>query len=154
VSYNLRLLISCPDKKGLIAAISSFISMHDGNILSADQYVSDSGTFFMRLEIEGEGFGLSREEFAGALAPLARRHGMNWRVSFTDTPKRMAILVSRYDHCLMDLLWRWDAGELKAQIPLVVSNHLTSPPGWRPMASGSTICLTRRRARRSRSPGS
>jgi len=123
VSYNLRLLISCPDKKGLIAAISSFIAMHDGNILSADQYVSDSGTFFMRLEIEGEGFGLARGEFAGAFAPLARRHGMDWRVSHTDTPKRMAIIVSRYDHCLIDLLWRWDSGELDAEIPLVVSNH-------------------------------
>ena len=123
MSYNLRLLISCPDKKGLIAGISSFIAMHDGNILSADQYVSDSETFFMRLEIEGEGFGLGREEFAGAFAPLARRHDMAWRVSYTDTPKRMAMLVSRYDHCLIDLLWRWDAGELEAQIPLVVSNH-------------------------------
>jgi formyltetrahydrofolate deformylase len=123
VSYNLRLLISCPDKKGLIAAISSFIAMHDGNILSADQYVSDSGTFFMRLEIEGEGFGLGRDEFAGAFAPLARRHRMEWRVSHTDTPKLMAILVSRYDHCLIDLLWRWDSGELDAEIPLVVSNH-------------------------------
>jgi formyltetrahydrofolate deformylase len=123
MSYNLRLLISCPDKKGLIAAISSFIAMHDGNILSADQYVSDSGTFFMRLEIEGEGFGLGKEEFAGAFTPLARRHGMDWRISYTDTPKRMAILVSRYDRCLTDLLWRWDAGELDAQVPLVVSNH-------------------------------
>ena len=123
MSYNLRLLISCPDKKGLIAAISSFIAMHDGNILSADQYVSDSGTFFMRLEIEGEGFGLGRGEFAGAFTPLARRHEMDWRVSYTDTPKRMAVLVSRYDHCLIDLLWRWDAGELQAQVPLVVSNH-------------------------------
>ena len=126
MSYNLRLLISCPDKKGLIAAISSFIAMHDGNILSADQYVSEgeaSETFFMRLEIEGEGFGLGRDEFAGAFAPLARRHGMDWRVSYTDTPKKMAILVSRYDHCLIDLLWRWDAGELDAEIPLVVSNH-------------------------------
>ncbi|MFL5991060.1 MAG: formyltetrahydrofolate deformylase [Rubrobacteraceae bacterium] len=123
MSYNLRLLISCPDKKGLIAAISSFIAMHDGNILSADQYVSDSGTFFMRLEIEGEGFGLGRDEFAGAFAPLARRHRMEWRVSHTDTPKRMAILGSRYDHCLIDLLWRWDSGELDAEIPLVVSNH-------------------------------
>ena len=123
VSYNLRLLISCPDKKGLIAAVSSFIATHDGNILSADQYVSDSGTFFMRLEIEGEDFGLGREEFDSAFAPLARRHEMDWRVSYTDTLKRMAILVSRYDHCLMDLLWRWDAGELEAQIPLVVSNH-------------------------------
>jgi formyltetrahydrofolate deformylase len=123
LAYNLRLTVSCSDRKGLISALSSFISMHDGNILSADQYVSDVGTFFMRLEIEGEGFGLARDEFAGAFRPLARRHGMDWRVSHTDTPKRMAILVSRYDHCLIDLLWRWDAGELDAEIPLVVSNH-------------------------------
>ena len=123
MAYNLRLIVSCPDRKGLISALSSFISLHDGNILSADQYVSDVGTFSMRLEIEGEGFGLARDEFAGAFRPLARRHGMDWRVSHTDTPKRMAILVSRYDHCLIDLLWRWDAGELDAEIPLVVSNH-------------------------------
>ena len=123
MSYNLRLLISCPDKKGLISAISSFIAMHDGNILSADQYVSGSGTFFMRLEIEGEGFGLARAEFDGAFAPLARRHSMDWRVSYTDAPKRVAILVSRYDHCLMDLLWRWETGELDAEIPLVVPNY-------------------------------
>ena len=120
---NLRLTVSCPDRKGLISALSSFISMHDGNILSADQYVSDGGTFFMRLEIEGEGFGLARDEFAGAFSPLARRHGMDWHVTHTDTPKRMAILVSRYDHCLTDLLWRFDAGELDAEVPLVVSNH-------------------------------
>jgi formyltetrahydrofolate deformylase len=121
--YNMRLSISCPDKKGLISALSSFIAMHNGNILSSDQYVSDSGTFFMRLEIEGEGFGLEREEFGAAFAPLARRHGMDWRVSHTDAPKKMAILVSRYDHCLIDLLWRWDAGELEAEIPLIISNH-------------------------------
>jgi formyltetrahydrofolate deformylase len=126
VGYNLRLLISCPDRKGLIAAISSFIAMHDGNILCADQYVSEGGaeaTFFMRLEIEGTGFGLERDEFRGAFAPLARKHAMDWRVSYTDTPKRMAILVSHYDHCLTDLLWRWDSGELEAEIPLVISNH-------------------------------
>lgn len=124
MGYNVRLSVTCPDKKGLIAAVSSFISMHDGNILSADQYVNrESGRFLMRLEIEGEGFGLERDEFASAFAPLARRHEMGWRVSFTDAPKRMAILVSRYDHCLIDLLWRWDAGELDAEVPLVVSNH-------------------------------
>ncbi len=123
LGYDVRLLISCPDKKGLISAISSFIAMHDGNILSADQYVSGSGRFFMRLEIEGEGFGLERDEFGAAFAPLARRHGMEWSVSHTDAPKKMAILVSRYDHCLIDLLWRWDAGELEAGIPLVISNH-------------------------------
>ncbi|MGI8649734.1 MAG: formyltetrahydrofolate deformylase [Rubrobacter sp.] len=123
MSYNLRLLISCPDRRGIIAAISSFISLHDGNILSADQFVSRSGDFFMRLEIEGNGFGLSREEFDGAFAPIARRHGMDWRVTYTDAPKKMAVLVSRYDHCLIDLLWRWESGDFEAEFPLVISNH-------------------------------
>ncbi|AHY46371.1 PurU: formyltetrahydrofolate deformylase [Rubrobacter radiotolerans] len=125
MSYNLRLLISCPDRRGLIAAISSFVSLHDGNILSADQFVSDSGSFFMRLEIEGEGngFGLAREEFGGAFAPLARRYGMDWRVTHTDRPKRMAVLVSKYDHCLIDLLWRWESRDLEAELPVVISNH-------------------------------
>lgn len=77
----------------------------------------------MRLEIEGKGFGLERDEFDGAFAPLARRHAMRWDVSHTDEPKKMTILVSRYDHCLVDLLWRWEAGELDVEIPLVISNH-------------------------------
>ena len=125
MSYNIRLLIDCPDHKGLIAAISSFIALHNGNILSAQQHVSDppNSTFFMRMEIESKGFGLGRDEFNAAFAPLARQHGMNWRVGFTDRPKRMAILVSKQGHCLIDLLWRWEAGELDAEIPLVISNH-------------------------------
>jgi formyltetrahydrofolate deformylase len=125
MSYNIRLLIDCPDHKGLVAAISSFIALHNGNILSADQYVSDSpnATFFMRLEIESREFGLGRDEFDSAFAPLARQHGMRWRISFTDRPKRMAIMVSKHGHCLIDLLWRWEAGELDAEIPLVISNH-------------------------------
>jgi formyltetrahydrofolate deformylase len=125
MSYNIRLLIDCPDHKGLIAAISNFIALHNGNISSADQYVSGSAhpTFFMRLEIESEGFGLGRDEFDSAFTPLARQHGMNWRVSFTDRRKRMAIMVSKQGHCLIDLLWRWEAGELDGEIPLVISNH-------------------------------
>jgi formyltetrahydrofolate deformylase len=125
MSYNVRLLIDCPDHKGLIAAVSSFIALHNGNILSADQHVSGppNSTFFMRMEIESTGLGLGRGEFDAAFAPLARQHGMNWRVNFTDRPKRMAIMVSRQDHCLIDLLWRWEAGELDAEIPLVISNH-------------------------------
>jgi formyltetrahydrofolate deformylase len=130
MSYNIRLLIDCPDHKGLIAAISSFIALHNGNILSADQHVSDppNSTFFMRMEIESTGFGLGRDEFDAGFAPLARQHGMNWRVGFTDRPKRMAILVSKQGHCLIDLLWRWEAGELDAEIPLVISNHADLAP--------------------------
>jgi formyltetrahydrofolate deformylase len=125
MSYNIRLLIDCPDHRGIIAAVSSFIALHQGNILSADQHVSDppGAKFFMRMEIEGQGFGLGRDEFDAAFAPLARQHGMNWRIGFTDRRKRMAILVSKYAHCLLDLLWRWEAGELDAEIPLVISNH-------------------------------
>jgi formyltetrahydrofolate deformylase len=150
MSYNIRLLIDCPDHKGLIAAISSFIALHNGNILSADQYVSDSPqpTFFMRLEIESTGFGLDRDEFDAAFAPLARQHKMNWRVSYTDRPKRMAIMVSKHEHCLVDLLWRWEVGELDAVIPLVISNHVGLAPKVEPhgipfhhlpVASGSKV---------------
>ncbi len=125
MSYNIRLLIDCPDHRGLIAAVSGFIALHNGNILSADQHVGEppNATFFMRLEIESEGFGLGRDEFDAAFAPLARQHGMKWRVSYSDRPKRIAILVSKQGHCLIDLLWRWEAGELDAEIPLVISNH-------------------------------
>lgn len=125
MSYNIRLLIDCPDHRGLIAAVSSFIALHNGNIVSADQHVSDArdGIFFMRMEIESQGFGLGRDEFDAAFAPLARQHGMRWRVSFTDRPKRMAILVSKQGHCLIDMLWRWEARELDAELPLVISNH-------------------------------
>jgi formyltetrahydrofolate deformylase len=80
------------------------------------------------MEIESHGFGLARDEFDAAFSPLARQHGMSWRVSFTDRPKRMAILVSKLGHCLIDMLWRWEAGELDAEIPLVISNHAELAP--------------------------
>jgi formyltetrahydrofolate deformylase len=130
MSYNIRLLIDCPDHRGLIAAVSGFIAMHNGNILSADQHVGETArpSFFMRMEIESDGFGLARNEFDAAFAPLARQHGMNWRVSYSDRPKRMAILVSKQGHCLIDMLWRWEAGELDAEIPLVISNHADLAP--------------------------
>ncbi len=77
MSYNIRLLIDCPDHRGLIAAVSSFIALHNGNILSADQHVGEppDGTFFMRMEIESNGFGLGRDEFDAAFAPLAPSMG-------------------------------------------------------------------------------
>jgi formyltetrahydrofolate deformylase len=109
----------------VVAAVSNFIALHNGNIVDADQHVSDppGSRFFMRMEVESQGFGLGRDEFDAAFSPLARQHGMNWRVRYTSRPRRMAILVSKYAHCLIDLLWRWEAGELDAEIPLVISNH-------------------------------
>ena len=125
MSDTIRLLIDCPDHRGVVAAVSNFIALHNGNIVDADQHVSDppGSRFFMRMEVESQGFGLGREEFDAAFSPLARQHGMNWRVRYTDRPRRVAIMVSKYAHCLLDLLWRWEAGELEAEIPLVISNH-------------------------------
>jgi formyltetrahydrofolate deformylase len=125
MSDNIRLLIDCPDHRGLVAAVSSFIALHNGNIVEADQHVSDppGSRFFMRMEIESRGFGPGRDEFDAAFHPLARQHAMNWRIRYTDRPRRVAILVSKYAHCLLDLLWRWESGELDAEIPLVISNH-------------------------------
>jgi formyltetrahydrofolate deformylase len=125
MNHSIRLLIACPDHKGITAAVSSFVEAHDGNIVRIDQYLKPppSRRFFLRMEIEGEGFGLDREELGDAFAPLAREHDMDWQLSCSDTPKRMAIMVSRYDHCLTDLMRRWDTGELDVRIPLVISNH-------------------------------
>ncbi len=125
MSQNLRLLIDCPDHRGVVAAVSNFIALHNGNIVAADQHVSDppGSRFFMRMEIEAEGFGLARDEFDAAFSPLARQHGMGWSVRYAEKRLRVAILVSKYAHCLLDLLWRWESGELEAEIPLVISNH-------------------------------
>ena len=124
-SHNLRLLVTCPDKKGLVAAVTSFFEKHHGNILRIDQYLQPGreGRFFLRMEIDEEDFDLGPEGFRQRFAPLAREYDLDWRLSYSGVPKRVAILVSKYDHCLIDLLWRWDVGELEAEIPLVISNH-------------------------------
>lgn len=125
MSDTIRLLIDCPDNRGVVAAVSNFIALHNGNIVDADQHVSDppGSRFFMRMEIEANGFGLGVDEFDGAFSPMARQHGMTWKIRYPGRPRRVAILVSKYAHCLLDLLWRWEAGELEAEIPLVISNH-------------------------------
>ena len=121
-----RLLISCPDARGIIAAVAGFIAEHGGNILDADQHTdAQHGEFFMRVEIEQDGFGLSRDTFAKAWEPLARRFAMRWRVYWGNEVKRMAVFVSKAGHCLNDLLWRWKTGELRVEIPFVLSNHET-----------------------------
>lgn len=121
---TIRLVISCPDTRGIIAAVANFIALHDGNIIDADQHSDPhEKAFFMRIEIDPLGFGLRRETFAGAWQPLADRFKMRWRIHWGQDVKRMAVLVSREDHCLADLLWRWRTGELRVEIPLVLSNH-------------------------------
>ena len=118
-----RLLISCPDRHGIVAAVSGFLAARGANIVSSDQYSTDpeGGAFFMRMAFTIDGIG---EDFAAAFAEeVAERFGMEWRVDDAARPKRVAVLVSREDHCLLDLLWRWRRGELHCEIPLVISNH-------------------------------
>ncbi|PTA69274.1 formyltetrahydrofolate deformylase [Deinococcus arcticus] len=120
------LTITCPDRGGIVAAVSQFLHNHGANILHSDQHSTDpqGGTFFMRMEFHVAGLDLAREPFERAFAAVvAAPFGMTWRVSYTTEPRRMAVLVSRYDHCFLDLLWRKRRGELNVEIPLVISNH-------------------------------
>jgi formyltetrahydrofolate deformylase len=116
-----RLLIACPDKPGIIADVAGFMAAHGGNIIAADQHTdSETLQFFMRLEVEG--LSLDKGSFSEAWRELSERHEMKWRAHW-GTRRRMAILVSKQDHCLTDLLWRTDDGEIDADVPLVISNH-------------------------------
>jgi formyltetrahydrofolate deformylase len=119
----LRLLISCPDRPGIVAAVSRFLFECGANIVRSDQYSTDpeGGTFFLRMEftLPEEQRGEFAERFGMA---VAEGFGMTWRVWDSARRKRVAVLVSRYDHCLLDLLWRWRRNELDAEIVLVASN--------------------------------
>jgi formyltetrahydrofolate deformylase len=118
-----RLLISCPDRHGIVAAVSGFLAARDANIVTSDQYSTDpeGGAFFMRMAFT---IAALDPGFADAFATeVAEPFGMDWRLDDAGRAKRVAVLVSREDHCLLDLLWRRRRGELRCEIPLVISNH-------------------------------
>lgn len=118
------LLVSCPDQPGIVAAVSGFLYENAGNIVDVDQHVDiDEGVFFMRLEWEVEGFAIPRERYAEALRPLVERYRMDWELHFSDVLPRAALFVTRENHCLYDLLSRHESGELRIDIPLIVSNR-------------------------------
>lgn len=118
------LLISCPDQKGLTAAVTQFIFQHAGNIVHADQHIDEqSNTFFMRIEWDLEGFALSREALRADFGDVAAKFSMDWTMFFSDERPRVAIFVSRHVHCLYDLLWRHRAGYLQCEIPVIIGNH-------------------------------
>jgi formyltetrahydrofolate deformylase len=118
------LLISCPDRKGLVAKIADWLFSHNGNILHADQHTDKAaGLFLMRVEWELEDFNLQRQFIGEAFDPLAEVIDAKWQVHFSDSVRRIAIFVTKQDHCLYDLILRQRAGELQATIPVVVGNH-------------------------------
>jgi formyltetrahydrofolate deformylase len=124
MSVRAVLLLSCADQKGLVATVADFVFRHGGNIVSADQHTdAEHGLFLQRVEWELDGFALGRAETAARFRDIAERFGMRWELRYTDHVCRMAILVSKLGHCLNDLLWRQQAGEFGAEVPLVVSNH-------------------------------
>jgi formyltetrahydrofolate deformylase len=123
VQRPMRLLVSCPDRPGIVAAVSRFLHEAGANIARSDQYSTDpeGGAFFLRME-----FILADDKRAGFAErfglTVAESFGMTWRLWDSAERKRVAVLVSRYDHCLQDLLWRWRREELEAEITLVASN--------------------------------
>jgi formyltetrahydrofolate deformylase len=119
------LLIDCPDQKGIVISITEFIFKNGGNILYLDQHV-DTGrqVFFMRIEWDLDGFAIAKEKIGEYFATLvANRFSMRWRLHFANQVPRMALFVSRQPHCFYDLLARYEAGEWRVEIPLIISNH-------------------------------
>ncbi len=127
---TITLLISCPDQPGIVAAVSNFIFEHHGNILESDQHSTNQEdcAFFMRINFDEAGFTLQPPELARAFRPIAERFRMKWSLSYSRQRKRAGIFVSKLDHCLIDLLWRWKSGELAMDIPFIISNHQQLEP--------------------------
>ncbi len=120
-----RLLISCPDKPGIVAAVTTFLYEQGANIVESNQYSTDpeGGTFFLRIEFDCPGIASRKQEIENEFELIAQQFQMNWRFSLHNDIKRIAIFVSKEEHCLLELLWEWQAGELLADIALVISNH-------------------------------
>jgi formyltetrahydrofolate deformylase len=124
-----HLLISCPDQPGIVASVSRFLFEAGANIVEADQYATkpEGGTFYMRMAFRLEGG--SSNEFARRFeSDVVEPFGMEWRLAYPDEPRRVAVLVSREEHCLLDLLWRARRGDFESEIVRVISNHPDHEP--------------------------
>ena len=127
MNRSAALLLSCPDQKGVVASVAGFIYQHGGNILHADEHSDlDSNIFFMRVEFDPAELDLPLSDFVAHFSPIAKNFRMQWRLALSDVRPRMAILVSKYDHCLVDLLYRHQSGEWACEIPCIISNHSDS----------------------------
>jgi len=123
------LLVSCPDQQGLVAKIANFIYSNGGNIIHADHHTDlEAGLFLSRIEWQLQGFNLPLNLIGAAFSAIAQPLKANWQLHFSQTKPRLAIWVSKQDHCLYDLLWRIQAKELRAEIGLIISNHQDLEP--------------------------
>jgi len=125
VKNSAILLVQCPDRKGLDATIAEFIYRYDGNILHFEQHqVGEERYYLARVEWDLEGFRLDLKDFDGAFGPIAHKFGMNWVIRMGNCRPRVALFVSKYDHCLVDLLYRQRNGELVCDFAAMISNHM------------------------------
>ncbi len=133
MKHSAVLLINCPDRKGLVARVSTLLYEHGANILHADQHQDhDLGLFFMRVEFasnlgDGEA-SFDLERFRLAFASLAASLDMQWQLISNQARPRVALFCSQYLHCMADLLYRWHTGELACEIPIIISNHTNVKP--------------------------
>ncbi|MFM1652935.1 formyltetrahydrofolate deformylase [Brevibacillus sp. B_LB10_24] len=119
------LLISCPERLGIISAVSNLLFGYKANIVQFDQHTTDprDGMFFMRILFDLDSLEASYPQLEQDLSNMAQEYPMEWRLSKGSQTKRMAIFVSKMDHCLVELLWRWKSREILVDIPMVISNH-------------------------------
>lgn len=131
------MLVTCADQPGLVAAVSAFLAAQGANIIQADQHSTDyqSGHFFLRVEFDLPGLKERGPALEQAFGPVAERFGMAWQLTYADQPKRMALFVSKEEHCLLELLWQHQAGDLPGEIGLIISNH----PDLAPHAAAAGI---------------
>ncbi len=123
-AHEMTLLVCCPDRRGLVAALAQLLYGHGANILDADQHTDETtGQFFQRIRFDCSAMHTDRIALEKAIAEVAERFAMRWALHDSRVPKRVAIFVSKFEHCLYDLLMRHRAGELPCEIPLIVSNH-------------------------------
>lgn len=126
------LLLTCPDRRGLVSRIAHFIFERGGNILTLDEHVaSEDSLFSIRIAWSMENFSIPADEVADAFRPLAKEFGASWDISFLEKRRRVAIFVSKYDHCIREILWRHSLDEFGIEVPLIISNH----PDLEPIAN-------------------
>ncbi|MFC4402670.1 formyltetrahydrofolate deformylase [Gracilibacillus xinjiangensis] len=123
-----RLLINCPDQPGIVAAVSQFLSEHNANIIESNQYSTNpkGGEFFIRIEFEMPNLKEKKDSLEAGFETIKDQFEMEATFKYVDQIKKVAIFVSKEPHCLLELLWEWQSGDLMADISLVISNHETS----------------------------
>ena len=123
-NVNAYLLLTCPDQNGIVAKITQFIYQSGGNIIALDEHVNQNQEFFsFRVVWNMKNSKIPASELHAAFEPLAKEFNAHWKIEFSGQKQRVAIFVSKYDHCLQEILWRYNMNEYKIEIPLIISNH-------------------------------